>query len=401
MRLSDIDVVSSDVYERGVPYEQFAYLRQHAPVFRQAIPHPGLVDEAWVVSRYEDVRTVSLDTERFSSAGGTTLRVPRSHNAPPGSFISMDDPEHFRLRSIVSKAFTPRVIRTFELHFRELTVRVIEKALTQDRFDFVTGIAAELPLLAICELLGVPEVDRHRIFDWTNTLLGAEDPEYGGTPQTAMQAFMDLGGYTGGLIEQRRSDPREDVLSILANAGGEDLLSDVELQGFSILLAAAGSETTRNNISHGLLALMDHRDQLEALRAEPEALLATAVDEITRFGSPVNSMVRTVVADTEVRGKHLGAGELVAMFYGSANRDEDVFTRPDVFDIERHPNPHLGFGVGKHFCLGASLARIETNVMFSELLRRADFRLAGPVRRLQSSFIHGIKELPVEATRLA
>ena len=400
MRLSDIDVVSSDVYEHGVPYEQFAYLRQHAPVFRQVIPHPGLVDEAWVISRYQDVRTVSLDTERFSSAGGTTLRMPRSSNAPPGSFISMDDPEHFRLRSIVSKAFTPRVVRTFELHFRELTVRVIEKALTQDRFDFVNAIAAELPLLAICELLGVPEGDRHKIFVWTNTLLGAEDPEYGGTPQTAMQAFMDLGAYTGGLIEQRRTNPSEDVLSILASARGEDLLSDVELQGFSILLAAAGSETTRNNISHGLLALMDRRDQLDALRADPDGLLPTAVEEITRVGSPVNSMVRTVATDTELQGEQLRAGEFVVMFYGSANRDEDVFVQPDEFDIERQPNPHVGFGVGKHFCLGASLARIETGVMFSELLQRAEFRLAGPVRRLQSSFIHGIKELPVEATRL-
>jgi cholest-4-en-3-one 26-monooxygenase len=269
-----------------------------------------------------------------------------------------------------------------------------------DRFDFVTAVAAELPLLAICELLGVPEQDRHKIFHWTNTLLGAEDPDYGGTPQTAMQAFMDLGAYTGGLIEERRSNPGEDVLSILANARGVDLLRDVELQGFSILLAAAGSETTRNNISHGLIALMDHRDQLEALRADPDSLLATAVEEITRWGSPVNSMVRTVTEDTELRGERLRAGEFVAMFYGSANRDEDVFVRPDEFDIERHPNQHLGFGVGKHYCLGASLARIETRVMFSELLPRAEFRLTGPVRRLQSSFIHGIKELPVEATRL-
>lgn len=400
MLLSDIDVVSSDVYEHGVPYEQFAHLRQHAPVFRQAVPHPGLVDEAWVVSRHEDVRTVSLDTDRFSSAGGTTLRVPRSNNAPPGSFISMDDPEHFRLRSVVSKAFTPRVVRTFELHFRELTVGVIDRALADDRFDFVSAIAAELPLLAICELLGVPAHDRHKIFQWTNTLLAAEDPEYGGTPQSAMQAFLDLGAYTGGLIEQRRSDPREDVLSILANASGQDLLTDVELQGFSILLAAAGSETTRNNISHGLIALMEHRDQLDALRADPDALLTTAVEEITRWGTPVNSMVRTVTGDTELRGEFLRAGEFVVMFYGSANRDDEVFVRPDELDIERHPNPHLGFGVGKHFCLGASLARIETSIMFSELLRRADFRLAGPVRRLQSSFIHGIKQLPVEATRL-
>lgn len=395
-----MDVVSSDVYEHGVPYDQFAFLREHAPVFRQSIPHPGLVDEAWVISRYDDVRTVSLDTERFSSAGGTTLRVPRSNNAPPGSFISMDDPEHHRLRSIVSKAFTPRVIKTFEEHFGQLTARVIDTALAADRFDFVTEIAAELPLLAICELLGVPEEDRHRIFHWTNTLLAAEDPEYGGTPQTAMQAFMDLAGYMGGLIEQRRSDPRVDVLSILANASGDELLSDPELQGFSILLAAAGSETTRNNISHGLIALMDHREQYESLRSDPDRLLPTAVEEITRWASPVNSMVRTVVSDTELAGQQLRAGEFVAMFYGSANRDERAFERPDVFDIERHPNPHLAFGVGKHFCLGASLARIETRIMFENLLATADFRLAGPIRRLQSSFIHGIKELPVEVTRL-
>jgi cholest-4-en-3-one 26-monooxygenase len=399
VQLSDIDVVSSHVYLDDVPFEQFAFLRRHAPVFRQHVPDPLLVDEVWVVSRYDDVRAVSLDTETFSSASGTTLRAVRPARITPGSFIGLDDPEHGRLRSMVSRAFTPRVVRAFEHHYREMTVGVIEKALAQERFDFVQQISAELPLLAICELLGVPEEDRYRIAKWSNAILGAEDPDYAGSPEAMMAAVMELGAYAGRLAEERRREPREDVMSALANATGEHRLSDPELEGFTILLLAAGNETTRNNITHGLLALLDHPDQLEAVRDEPERHLDSAVEEITRWASPVNSMVRRAQRDTELGGQSIAAGDWVGMFYSSANRDEDVFADADRFDIGRSPNNHLAFGLGKHFCLGANLARIETKVMFSELLPRADLRVTGPVRRVQSSFVRGIKELPVEARR--
>lgn len=400
MDLADIDVVSSRVYGDDVPFDQFAYLREHAPVFRQRVADPSLVDEVWVVSRHVDVRAVSLDTDTYSSASGTTLRAVRPSRITPGSFIGLDDPEHGRLRSIVAKGFTPKAVRTFEEHYRALTVRVIEKALAQDRFDFVREVSAELPLLAICELLGAPESDRHRIFDWSNVILGAEDPDYAGTPEDLGRAFVELTQYAGELAEQRRREPRDDVMSALANERGDERLTDPELEGFTILLLVAGNETTRNNISHGLLALLDHREQMEAVRAEPDRYLASAVEEMTRWASPVNYMARRATHDTELGGETVSAGEWVAMFYGSANRDERVFDDPNRFDIERSPNPHLAFGVGKHFCLGANLARIETQIMFSELLPRADFTLTGPVRRLQSSFIRGIKQLPVEVRRL-
>jgi cholest-4-en-3-one 26-monooxygenase len=397
MQLADIDVVSSEVYSGDVPYDQFSLLRRQAPVFKHRIPDPNLVDEAWVISRYEDVRTVSLDPETFSSASGTTLRAQRPARILPGVFIGLDDPEHGRLRSLVARGFTPRAVNAFEQHYRELTARVIDKALANDRFDFVTEISAELPLLAICELLGVPDADRRRVFQWSNAILGAEDPEYAGTPESAGRAVMELAAYAGMLAEDRRQAPRDDVMSVLANDGD---LTDRELEGFAVLILSAGNETTRNNISHGLLALLQHPDQLAALRAEPDRYLDGAVEEITRWATPVNYMARRATRDAELGGQRVRAGEWVAMFYGSANRDEDAFAHADRFDIERSPNNHVAFGVGKHFCLGANLARIETSIMFSELLPRADIRVVGPVRRLASSFIRGVKELPVAATRL-
>lgn len=397
VEFSDIDVASSDVYADDVPFDQFAFLRRNAPVFRQEIPDPSLVDRTWVISRYEDVRTVSLDTETFSSASGTTLRAQRPARIQPGVIIGLDDPEHGRLRSIVARGFTARVVKTFEHHYGDLTARVIEKALARQHFDFVTQISAELPLLAICELLGIPDSARQRIFNWSNAIIGAEDPEYVGTPEVAGRAVVELAEYAGELAEARRREPREDVLSALANATGEHSLTDPELEGFTILLLVAGNETTRNNISHGLLALLEHPDQADALRAEPDGLLDSAVEEITRWASPVNYMARRAVRDTELAGQHLEAGDWVAMFYGSANRDEAAFDDSEKFDISRSPNDHVAFGVGRHFCLGASLARIETKVMFSQLLPRAELRVVGPIRRLRSSFIRGVKELPVEA----
>jgi cholest-4-en-3-one 26-monooxygenase len=398
MKLSDIDVVSNSVYLNDVPYEQFAFLRRHAPVFRQPVPDPDVVDAVWVITRYADVLTVSLDTETFSSTDGVTLRrerIKEGVRVDAGNFINQDDPEHGRLRGLVSLAFTPRVVRSFERHYRELAGRVIEKAIVQETFDFVSEVSSELPLLAICELLGVPSEDRSRVFGWSNAIIGAEDPEYAGSRTEAASAVTELGAYALQLIDDRRGNPRDDILSALANASGDDRLTDPELEGFTLLLLVAGNETTRNNISHGLIALMEHPEQMQALRNEP-SLLSTAVEEITRWASPVNYMARTVVRDTEVNGQSLRAGDRVAMFYASANRDEDVFADAEVFDVERTPNKQVAFGVGKHFCLGANLARIETRVMFSELLSRiVDVELAGPIERLRSSFIHGVKHLPV------
>ncbi|MCP3805014.1 cytochrome P450 [Allokutzneria sp. A3M-2-11 16] len=402
MRTPEIDVLSSHVYATGVPYAQLAHLRCYAPVFRQEIPDPQLLDEAWVITRAADVRTISMRPEIFSSSSGVALRRYRTAEGKRldvGNFINLDDPEHRLLRNLVGKGFTPRIIRRFEQDYRGLAETIVADALRQNTFDFVTEISAELPLLAICKLLGVPEADREKFFRWSNVLLGAEDPEYTLSPTELADIVVEFREYVLELVQARRAHPREDILSVLATATPGEALTDDEIAGFALLLMLAGNETTRNNISHGLIALMENPEQWHALRGDPR-LLDSAVEEIIRWAAPVNYMVRTVMRDTELHGVKLREGERVAMMYASANRDEDLYTDGDAFDITRPDQRHLSFGIGPHFCLGAHLARIETKVVFAELLKRVDrFHLAGPIRRLESSFIHGIKHLPVTAQR--
>jgi cholest-4-en-3-one 26-monooxygenase len=398
MDLTSVDVVSNDVYLNDVPHDQLALLRRQAPVFCQQVPDPDLVDQVWVITRYVDVERVSLDAETYSSQrNGTELRRRRPGalvRIAAGAFIGLDDPVHKRMRDRVARGFTPRVVRTFERHYRELTARAVERALAQGSFDFVAEVSAELPILAICELLGVPEQDRAQLIRWSN-----DYTEYGNGPDAGDQAIAALGRYALGLARTRRDDPRDDILSALATAPDGERLTDEELEGFVVLLAVAGSETSRNNISLGLLALMQHPDQLDALRADPDKLLDSAVEEITRWASPLNYSGRTAMRDTELSGKTIRAGDRVAMFYSSANRDEDAFLDAHSFDITRSGRRHLAFGVGRHYCLGAHLARIETRAVFAELLPRvAQIKLAGPVVRLRSSFIHGIQHLPVTTT---
>lgn len=396
MQLSEIDVVSNDVYERGVPYEQLAYLRREAPVFKQSVPDPALIDEVWVISRYEDIVAVSKDPKTFSSGlNGPQLRPQRPAEVP-GSFISADDPEHSRLRSLVSKAFTPRVVKNFEHHYRDLAIRLVEAALENERFDLVAEISQGLPMLAICELLGVPEEDRDKIMHWSNAIIASEDPEYAGSKDDILEAFQGAMGYVRSLGQRRREEPGEDLISKLVSRDGESGLTDAELGGFVVLLFVAGNETTRNNISHGMMALMDHPEQLQRLQQDPSRHLESAVEEITRWASPVIHMARTATRDVELRGQHIRAGERVAMFYPSANRDEDIFADPDSFDIAREPNRHLAFGIGPHFCLGANLARIETRLILEEFLPRIrSIELDGEVERVRSSFVNGVKRLPV------
>ncbi|WP_028935312.1 cytochrome P450 [Pseudonocardia spinosispora] len=401
MRLDDIDVVSGAAYLDGPPHEQFSYLREHAPVFHQQVPDPELVDEVWVLTRAAEVRQVSEDPDTFSSKPNVALRARQTDaglRAAAGNFINQDDPQHRRLRSMVAKAFTPRVVATFTEHYRALTADVIAKALPQGEFDFVTEVAAELPLLAICELLGAPISDRSRIFRWTNAILGSDDPEYGGGLEEAGRAIAELGRYALELADAKRAAPGDDIVSALATAPPGQRLSDPEYEGFILLLLLAGNETTRNNISHGIVALTGHPEQLTTLRADPERLNAT-VEEITRWASPVNFMSRTATRDTELGGQRIRVGDRVAMFYSSANRDPAMFPGGEVFDIGHRYDRHLAFGIGRHFCLGAHLARVETRAVLAELMATTDdIRVTGPVIRQQSSFLNGIKHLPVAVT---
>jgi cholest-4-en-3-one 26-monooxygenase len=264
--------------------------------------------------------------------------------------------------------------------------------------DFVTAIAAELPLLVIAELLGVPIEDRWKLFSWSNRLIGADDPEYG-SPADAPLAVMEMFQYAGWLAEQRRAEAADDIVSTLVHADVDgERLGGLEFNMFFFLLVIAGNETTRNAISGGMQALCEFPEQRERL-LERREYLDTAVDEFVRWVSPVMQFRRTAQRDTELAGQVIREGEKVVMFYGSANRDERAFEDAGCFDVARDPNPHLGFGIGVHFCLGASLARMEMRLMFEELFRRLpDLELAGPVARLRSNFINGIKSMPVRFT---
>ncbi len=324
--------------------------------------------------------------------------------------ITSDPPRHVRLRRLVNKGFTPRAVAAFEPHIRRITTDILDAVSPKGRCDFVTEVAAILPLAVICGMMGVPQQDWPKMFELTNRVLGATDPEYqtatadgDDRPRvveaTIMQGYMEMFQYFMRMLAERRHERRDDLVSVLVESeiDGEKL-TDEEILYFCYLLILAGNETTRNAISGGLLALFEHPDQRERLQREPE-LLPTAMEEILRWTSPVLHMTRTATRDVEIRGVQIRAGQKLALWYPSANRDEDVFPEPDTFDITRTSNDHLAFGIGEHFCLGAGFARLELRVMFEELLRRfPDIEPDGPVERLRSNFIGGIKHMPVRFT---
>jgi len=403
--LAGVDVISNDAYRDGVPHDQLALLRRHAPVFRQKVSDPAFVDEVWVVSTAENVQRVGAAPQTFSSAAnGITLRARRVQPVNAGNFINLDPPEHGRLRAMVAAAFTPRVVRAFALRYGAITARVVQDAVRRGEFDLVAEVAEQLPLLAICELLGAPESDRQRILHWSNTILGLDDSDYVTSPGDAAvgeQAVAELGAYAVGLADAKRraGAGAADLISQLACAAPDERLSDDELAGFVLLLLVAGTETTRHNISHGVVALMDHPAQWDALRGDP-GLLDGAVEEITRWASPVNYMGRTATRDVELGGQQIESGDRVAIFYCSANRDEALFPDGHRFDITHGYRRHLAFGHGRHTCLGGHLARVGTRVVLAELLTQVErIRPAGPIRRQRSSFLNGIKNLPVAVTR--
>jgi cholest-4-en-3-one 26-monooxygenase len=298
----------------------------------------------------------------------------------------------------VNKGFTPRVIRSLEDHMREMTVQILDRATEGGgACDFVVDVAAELPLEAIAEFLGVPSEDRHKLFDWSNRMIGSEDPEYAISQEEAFNAQVELFAYAHALGEDRRAAPRQDIVSNLVNAEVDgDRLSEMDFNLFFLLLAVAGNETTRNAMSHGMAAFLDHPEQWALLVDDP-ARVDQAVEEILRWASPVMYFRRNVTKDAEYKGHQFHEGDKVSLWYISANRDEDVFDDPFTFDVTRDPNPHIAFGGGgPHFCLGANLARMEIKVLFEELVRRTPrIEQLGPAQRLRSNFINGIKHLPM------
>jgi cytochrome P450 len=399
----EIDVVSHGQWAEGVPFEKFAWLREHAPVARMRGTEDDMPRHYWGLTRHEDVVEAGRVWETFSSQRGSVHLTDHQTEQELSEFrtiIDTDPPAHTRLRRIVNRGFTPRAVAAIEDHYRLVAGRIIDGAIETGRVDFVTAVAAELPLVAIAELLGVPVDDRHRIFEWTNQMVGRTDPEYDRGPDAPVAAAGELYAYANALARERRAEPRDDIITKLITEVDGDALAEHEFELFVLALSVAGNETTRNAISHGLHALLEHPEAMALLRSDTEALIDSAVEEIVRWATPVIRFRRTTQCPVEIRGIEIPEGEAVVLFYTSANRDERAFVDPMRFDITRDPNPQVAFGGGgPHFCLGANLARLEIKVMFEELLARtSSIAAAGPPQRLRSSFINGIKHLPVELT---
>jgi cytochrome P450 len=386
----------------------FATLRREAPIsFHEPLDTPGAQPGAghWAVTRFDDVWYASRHPQIFSSSPSIVINDGNPELSEFfGSMIVMDDPRHLRLRNIVSRAFTPKVVARTEVSVRDRARRLVETMIAEHpdgAGDAVAELAGPLPLQVICDMMGIPEEDHQEMFHWTNVLLGFGDKDIATDYEEFVKVSMAIGAYATALAEDRRVNPREDLTTSLVQAevDGERLTS-AEVASFFILLVVAGNETTRNAISHGVLALTRYPDERAKWWVDYEAMAPTAVEEIVRWASPVIYMRRTLTEDCELSGVKMAAGDKATLWYCSANRDEEKFADPWMFDVARTPNPHAGFGGGgAHFCLGANLARREINVLFEELHRQIpDIQATEEPARLLSPFIHGIKRLPVSWT---
>ena len=383
----------------------FSTLRKEAPV--KFFPEIELMNFPkgpgyWALTKHEDVWHASRNPDLFQSGKGTNIPdLTIELNEFFGSMISMDDPKHVRLRTIVSKGFTPKEIARIEeyvkIKARTVVDTVIEK-FGDSEFDFVENIAAPFPLQIICEMMGIPQSDEKQILDWTNVILGAGDPDFGGTLENLINVALEIFAYAQALGEDRLKTPKDDLTSIMMHAEVDgERMSPQEFGSFFILLVVAGNETTRNAISHGMFELTRLPDERAKWFGNFEANTKTAVEEIVRWSSPVIHFRRTATRDTEIRGVKIKQGEKIVMWYNSANRDEEVYENPYIFDVTRAPAPgQVGFGAGgPHFCLGANLARRELGVMFNEIYTRMpNLQITGEPAYLQSNFINGIKRMP-------
>ena len=408
--LADIHLESMDFWglDDDVRDGVFATLRREAPIsFWPAIEFEG-VDVGpgyWSLTKLDDVHFASRHPDIFSSAGGITIGNQTPELAEYfGSMIVLDDPRHQRLRSIVSRAFTPKVVARIDASVRERAHRLVATLIANHpdgQADLVAELAGPLPLQIICDMMGIPEQDHQRVFHWTNVILGFGDPDFTVDLEELVRVSMEIGAYASALADDRRVNHHDDLTTSLVEAEVDgDRLSSSEIASFFILLVAAGNETTRNAISHGVLALSRYPEERDKWWSDFDRLTPTAVEEIVRWASPVVYMRRTLTRDIELSGVKMVAGDKAALWYNSANRDESKFADPWTFDVARDLNPHLGFGGGgAHFCLGANLARREIRVVFDELRREIpDIVAVGEPARLLSQFIHGIKRLPVAWT---
>ena len=417
--LDTIDIIGPDTYAQdGYPHRAWKLLRREAPIFYW---DRGVQNPFYAVTRHEDIIRISKQPKLFRNGprmavliggdpeqtGGLPPEAAGEGAVPEGEprlirqLLNMDPPEHGKYRKVTTAWFTPRSIQRLEPEVERITRELLDElAEGNGEADFVDAVTAPLTLSVLADMLGVPREDWRQMFRWTNQIAGSADPEYRipGETQfgTVRQARESLFKYFAELGQKRLAEPRDDIVSVIVRGrvDGEPL-PPLEMLSYFLVLVVAGNETTRNAASGGLLALIENPAELEKLRKNP-ALIDSAVEEIVRWTSPVIQFCRTPVEDVEIRGQKIRAGEHLCLFYPSANRDEEVFDEPDVFRVDREPNPHLGFGIGEHFCLGASLARLELRELFRQLVERVEqVELAGPLERVRSSFLGGVKRMPI------
>ena len=396
IELDDIDLTDASVWEQAAPHDWLDRMRSESPVHW----HPETDGQGfWALTGHDVVRQVSVSPGEFSSyAQGPTRLDPEPHSLDQVRMviIGMDPPDHRAFRSIVSKAFTPKTLAQLHESLAAETKRVVAEMRDGDRCDFVTDVAAPIPMWSISELMGVPESDRYRLYELSHALIDDQDPEVAPTAETSMNASLEIFEYAHALAERERANPSGNLTSALLQAEVDGRqLADMEYTLFFLFLIVAGNETTRTASSHGLLALMNHPEQMQRLAENPD-LMPGAVEEILRWEPPIHHMRRTATTDVELAGQKISTGDKVLMWYPGANRDPSVFDEPHEFRIDRTPNPQQSFGIGEHFCLGANLARLSLRLLFTELLATIEnVELAAPPRRLHSNLINGIKEMQI------
>jgi cytochrome P450 len=381
---SDVPLIDPSFHVTD-PWEAYRRLRDDEPV------HWCESGGFWAITRYEDVLTISKNPRTFCNGQGMTMRGAELEDVKDvRTLLTIDPPDHTSYRALVSRSFTPGAVRRLEAHISDITRDVLDTVPLGQPIDFVDVVAARVPVIVIAELLGIPVEDREKFVEWSNAGIGAADPEFAPLRE---RAGLEQYAYFEDILSQRRVDPRDDLLSLLIGAEGEQL-THTDVLTMCYVLLAAGNETTRNLISRAVIQLVDHPDQLDRLRDGGD--IRTAIEELMRWTSPVIHMARTATEDVEMRGQLIKAGEQVVMFYGAANRDHRAFgPTAEELDVGRDPNPQLGFGFGTHYCLGASLARLEAAAVLGQLVDRfRRWEVVGPVEPLQSTMIRGIKHLP-------
>ena len=403
--IDDFHPIHPDHYAAyGYPHELWRRWRHEDPVhwFDRTEGKPF-----WCITKHADIVTISKRPQQFLNGPRLVLNhLPETPNLFPPTLIQLDPPKHGIYRQLISKRFTPRYLRGIHADIERIGKEIVDALLAKSgpggygECDFVREVSAPLPIAVIAWLLGVPESDWRLLFDWTNRTIGAGDPEYqepGKTPQeSAMAAMTELFGYFAKLVEEKRRRPADDLVTLFAHleVDGQPI-PEIDVLTFCLIIVIAGNETTRNGTTGGMLAFIENQGELRKLQANP-GLLDSAVEEVVRYTSPIIHFARTATVDFPLRDKVIRAGDALALFYPSANRDEEVFDDVDAFRIDRDPNPHLGFGIGEHFCLGSHVARLELAIAYKYLLPRIEeIEVAGPIERLHSALVGGVKRLPI------